>query len=133
MILRFALLLALGALVSFLFTDGLEVLGLPSVANYAAQLGSVSLLVAFVLLLSAGTLLFVKLAAVSFWRYFSEHRRLSRRLAFYVNRHEQISRQYYFKKMRLLHLNHQKIKNMSGRPNKDVAAHDVHGDYSSNP
>jgi hypothetical protein len=112
LIIRFSLLLALGAIANFLLAIALDQLTITNLAEQMSQLGSIVLLCAFFLLLLAGLALISKLIAASLYNYFSTRQRMERKLLFYTGRINRLNRLFHFKKARLLYFNQQKRKHL---------------------
>jgi hypothetical protein len=112
LIIRFSLLLLLGAVASFLLAIALDQLAATNFAEQAAQFGSMVLICAFSLLLLTGFGLLAKLIVASFCDYFSTRQRLERRLLFYTGNRNRLNRLFYFKKVRLLYISQQKRKQL---------------------
>jgi len=107
---RFSLLLILAAIAYFLLAIVLNQLTLTNLAGQISQLGSITLLCAFSLLLLTGFGLIGKLIIASFCDYFSTIGRIERRLLFYTSQRNRLNRLFQFKKARLIYLNQQKRK-----------------------
>jgi hypothetical protein len=118
LIIRFSLLLVLGAIASFLLAAVLYRLTITNLADQASQLGSMVLLCAFFLLLLAGAGLTGKLITAAFCDYFSARQCMERRLLFYVGRINRLNQLCHLKKIRLLYFNQQKRKHLLNKYNR---------------
>jgi hypothetical protein len=112
LIIRFSLLLVLGAIANFLLAIVLDQLTITHVAERASQLGSITLLCAFLLFLSAGFWIIFRLILTSFFDYFSTKQCMERRLLFYTGQQNRLERLFQFKKVRVLYVNQQKRKHL---------------------
>lgn len=81
-----------------------------SFSEQVSQLGSITLLSAFSLLLLAGLWTIFRLMLNAICNYFSTRQRMERRLLFYTNQRNRLNRLFHFKKIRLLHVSQQKRK-----------------------
>jgi hypothetical protein len=81
-------------------------------AECAAQMGSMILLCAFVLLLLVGFGMISKLIGMSIYRYFSAQQRMTRKLFFYVNKRNRLDQLFHFKKIRLFYFSQKKRKQL---------------------
>jgi hypothetical protein len=111
-IIRFSLLLLLGAIANFLLAIILQQLTMASLAGQASQLGSMVLIGAFSLFLLSGLAYLSKLIIAAFCDYFSAARRMERNVLFYISQHNRLTRLFYFKKARLLYFNQQQRKRL---------------------
>lgn len=109
---RFSLLLILGAIANFLLAIVLDQLKITSFSGRMSQLGSIVLLCGFFLLLVMGLWTILRLIFVSCCDYFSTRQRMERKLLFYTNQRNCLNRLFYFKKIRLLYTNQQKRKHL---------------------
>ena len=89
MIVRIALLLVFTAFALFFSVDLLLWLAIPGLPNLLTQLGLVTLMIAFGILLSAGLFIIIKLTLATFFNYVSTKERLERRLLFINVKQEQ--------------------------------------------
>ena len=113
MIIRFSLLLILGAIANLMLAIMLEQLSLTELAAQVSQLGSIVLLAAFSLFLLSGLVSASKLIVVGFCDYFSATRRMERNILFYSNKHNRLTRLFQLKKARLLYFNQQYRKRLA--------------------
>ncbi len=132
MIVRIALLLVFTAFALFFSVDLLLWLAIPGLPNLLTQLGLVTLMIAFGILLSAGLFIIIKLTLATFFNYVSTKERLERRLLFINVKQEQLKQLFYFKtiqvnyfselkRKRLLQANNkQHLKSLSKVINKDL-------------
>jgi hypothetical protein len=111
-IIRFSLLLVLGAIANFLLAIVFDQLTITGLSERLSQLGSMVLLCGFFLLLLSGLGLMSKLIIASFCDYFSTRQRTERRLLFYASQRNRLDRIFYFKKVRLLYINQQQRKHL---------------------
>lgn len=112
MIVRLSLGLIPLAIASFLFAMALEQLQLPTLSVTLLKFGSILLLSAFTLFLLAALVLLSKQTLIATWDYFSPVRRMERNILFLINKHNRLTRLFYFKKQRLLYLNQQRRKRL---------------------
>ena len=98
MIIRIALILTFAALTLFISADILLLLTIPKLSEMITQLGLVTLLSAFSLLVIIGLLTISKLIGSSCIIYFSAGQRLQRRLLFILTKQQQLKQLFYFKK-----------------------------------
>ncbi|ESS67922.1 hypothetical protein MGMO_155c00020 [Methyloglobulus morosus KoM1] len=112
LIIRFSLLLTLGACANFLLAVVLEQVMLTDLAGQLSQLGVTALLGSFFLFLLGGLGLLSKLIAVAFFDYFSANRRIERRVLFYLGKRDSLNQLFHFKKARLRYFNQQHRKRL---------------------
>jgi hypothetical protein len=112
-IIRFFLLLLLSAIANFLLAIAFGQLKMMDLAGQFSQLGAIVLLSAFSLFLVAGLVLVSQLIAAAVNDYFSIARRMERKVQFYSSKHQQLTRLFHFKKVRLLYFNQQYRKRLS--------------------
>jgi len=120
-VIRFSLLLLLGAIANFLLAIVFEQFKMMDLARQVSQLGAMALLSAFSLLLLAGLTLVSKLLFASVCAYFSASRRMERSVLFYLSKHERLTRLFQFKKARLLYFNQQYRKRLSKKIDRNSA------------
>jgi hypothetical protein len=112
LIIRLFLLLLFGAMASYLLAIVFDQLAMTSLAGHLTWLGSMVLLSAFSLILSAGLALLARLMVASICDYFSTQQSIERRLLFFVNKHNRINQFFELKKSRLVYLNQQQRKQL---------------------
>lgn len=132
MIIRIALFLIFAAFAVFSSVDLLLWLAVPGLPGLMTQLGLVTLLSAFAMLILSGLVMVGKRIIKSCFSYFSPEQRSQRRLWFIQTKQEQLKRLFYFqtlqinyfhelKKNRLLRTNNrQHIHSLSKAINKDL-------------
>ena len=116
LIIRIALLLMFSALTVFISADLLLWLAVPGLPPLLTQLGLLTLLSAFALLLTAGLFVVIKLVIAACSDYFSAKQRLQRRLWFIQGRQDQLKQLFYFRTVQINYLNERK-KNQLLRAN----------------
>jgi hypothetical protein len=120
-IIRFSLLLILGAVANFLLAIILEQLTMSNLAGQVSRLGAMLLLGAFSLFLLAGLTLVIKVVFTNFCDYFSTTRRMERNVLFYTSKHKRLKQLFQFKKARLLYFNQQYRKRLSTKNDRKSA------------
>jgi hypothetical protein len=117
LIIRFALLLVFFAIANLVLANVFEQLTL-RISDQVSQLGSITLLSAFSLLLLAGLWMIFRLMLLSVCNYFSSRQRMERRLLFYTSQRNRFNRLFHFKKARLLYISQQKRKRLLKKHDK---------------
>jgi hypothetical protein len=132
LIIRIALILTFAALTLFISADILLLLTIPKLSEMITQLGLVTLLSAFSLLVIIGLLTISKLIGSSCIIYFSAGQRLQRRLLFILTKQQQLKQLFYFKKEQIHYVtehtrkrllvadNRQQIKTLSTAISNDL-------------
>jgi hypothetical protein len=105
MIIRIALLLIFAAFVLFLSVDLLLWLAVPGLPGLMTQLGLVTLLSAFALLLTTGLFVIIKNIISACFDYFSAKQRLQRRLWFIQAKQDQLKQLFYFRTLQINYFN----------------------------
>jgi hypothetical protein len=105
MIIRIALLLMFAAFAEFISVDLLLWLALPRLPGLMTQLGLVTLLSSFALLLITGLVALIKRIITSCFDYFSATQRVQRRLWFIQAKQDQLRRMFYFKTVQINYFN----------------------------
>jgi hypothetical protein len=117
LIIRFALLLIFAAIANLVLANVFDQLTL-SISEQVSQLGSITLLCAFSLLLLVGVWTIFRLMLKSVCNYFSTRQRMERRLLFYTSQRNRLNRLFHFKKVRLLYISQQKRKSLLKKHDK---------------
>ena len=112
MLIRITLLLMFAAFAVFLSVDLLLWLAVPGLPGLLTQLGLLTLLSAFALLLTAGLFVVIKLVIVACSDYFSAKQRLQRRLWFIQARQDQLKQLFYFRTVQINYFNERKKKQL---------------------
>jgi hypothetical protein len=112
MLIRITLLLIFTAFAVFLSVDLLLWLAVPGLPGYMTQLGLLTLLSAFALLLIAGLFAIIKLIIAACSHYFSSRQRLQRRLWFIQARQDQLKQLFYFRTVQINYFNERKRKQL---------------------
>ena len=112
MLIRITLLLMFAAFAVFLSVDLLLWLAVSGLPELLTQLGLLTLLSAFALLLTAGFFVVIKLVIASCSDYFSPKQRLQRRLWFIQARQDQLKRLFYFRTVQINYFNERKRKQL---------------------
>ena len=112
MLIRITLLLMFAAFAVFLSVDLLLWLAVPGLPGLLTQLGLLTLLSAFALLLTAGLFVVIKLVIAACSDYFSAKQRLQRRLWFIQGRQDQLKQLFYFRTVQINYLNERKKKQL---------------------
>ena len=101
MIIRIVLYLTLAALAMMMLADLLLSLRLPSLPELFTQLGIVTLLSAFLLLVLTGLLMVIKRIVVAWKVYFSASQRLQRRVWFIQAKQDRLVRLLHFRRVQI--------------------------------
>ena len=112
MLIRITLLLMFAAFAVFLSVDLLLWLAVPGLPVYMTQLGLLTLLSAFALLLIAGLFATIKLIIAACSHYFSSRQRLQRQLWFIQARQDQLKQLFYFRTVQINYFNERKRKQL---------------------
>jgi predicted membrane metal-binding protein len=96
----------------FLSVDLLLWLAVPGLPGLLTQLGLLTLLSAFALLLTAGLFVVIKLVIAACSDYFSAKQRLQRRLWFIQARQDQLKQLFYFRTVQINYFNERKRKQL---------------------
>ena len=112
MLIRITLLLMFAAFAVFLSADLLLWLAVPGLPRLLTQLGLLTLLSAFALLLTAGLFVVIKLVIAACSDYFSAKQRLQRRLWFIQARQDQLKQLFYFRTVQINYFNERKRKQL---------------------
>jgi len=112
MLIRITLLLMFAAFAVFLSVDLLLWLAVPGLPRLLTQLGLLTLLSAFALLLTAGLFVVIKLVIAACSDYFSAKQRLQRRLWFIQARQDQLKQLFYFRTVQINYFNERKRKQL---------------------
>jgi predicted membrane metal-binding protein len=96
----------------FLSADLLLWLAVPGLPPLLTQLGLLTLLSAFALLMTAGLFVVIKLVIAACSDYFSAGQRLQRRLWFIQARQDQLKQLFYFRKVQINYFNERKRKHL---------------------
>jgi len=112
MIIRLVLLLTLAAFSMIMLADLLLRLNLPSLPELFTQLGIVTLLSAFLLLVTMGLLMVIKRILLAWKIYFSANQRLQRRLWFIQAKQDRLTRLLHFKRMQISYFTQLKRKHL---------------------
>ena len=112
MLIRITLLLMFAAFAVFLSVDLLLWLAVPGLPQLLTQLGLLTLLSAFALLLTAGLFVVIKLVIAACSDYFSAKQRLQRRLWFIQARQDQFNQLFYFRTVQINYFNERKRKRL---------------------
>jgi hypothetical protein len=112
MLIRITLLLMFAAFAVFLSVDLLLWLAVPGLPPLLTQLGLLTLLSAFALLLTAGLFVVIKLVIAACSDYFSAKQRLQRRLWFIQARQDQLKQLFYFRTVQINYFNERKRKQL---------------------
>jgi len=118
MLIRITLLLMFAAFAVFLSVDLLLWLAVPGLPGLLTQLGLLTLLSAFALLLTAGLFVVIKLVIVACSDYFSAKQRLQRRLWFIQARQDQLKQLFYFRTVQINYFNERKKKQLLSANNR---------------
>ncbi|PPD21108.1 MAG: hypothetical protein CTY24_08375 [Methylobacter sp.] len=118
MIFRIAFLLFLSSLPLFLTTEALMFWQMTTLAEITSQLASFMLLLALVLVVSAGFFMMSKSAAVSLRTFFSKPKRWARRLLFLRNRAELLTQKKYFQRRQIQYFADMKRRHLLEQDNK---------------
>lgn len=112
MIIRIALLLMFVAFAVLLSVDLLLWLAVPGLPGLLTQLGLVTLLSAFALLLITGLFVLIRLIIAACLDYFSARQRLQRQLWFIQAKQEQLKQLFYFRTVQINYFNELKRKRL---------------------
>ena len=112
MLIRITLLLMFAAFAVFLSVDLLLWLAVPGLPGLLTQLGLLTLLSAFALLLIAGLFVVIKLVIAACFDYFSSRQRLQRHLWFIQARQDQLKQLFYFRTVQINYFNERKRKQL---------------------
>lgn len=112
MIIKIVLLLTLAAFCMIMLADLLLSLSLPSLPELLTQLGIITLLSAFLLLVATGLLMVIKRTLLTWRVYFSASQRLQRRLWFIQAKQDRLVRLLYFKTVQISYFKQLKIKQL---------------------
>jgi len=112
MLIRITLLLMFAAFAVFLSVDLLLWLAVPGLPGLLTQLGLLTLLSAFALLLTAGLFVVIKLVIAACSDYFSSRQRLQRHLWFIQARQDQLKQLFYFRTVQINYFNERKRKQL---------------------
>jgi hypothetical protein len=112
MLIRITLLLMFAAFAVFLSVDLLLWLAVPGLPGLLTQLGLLTLLSAFALLLIAGLFVVIKLVIAACSDYFSSRQRLQRHLWFIQARQDQLKQLFYFRTVQINYFNERKRKQL---------------------
>ena len=112
MLIRITLLLMFAAFAVFLSVDLLLWLAVPGLPQLLTQLGLLTLLSAFALLLIAGLFVVIKLVITACSDYFSSRQRLQRHLWFIQARQDQLKQLFYFRTVQINYFNERKRKQL---------------------
>ncbi|MEI7993491.1 MAG: hypothetical protein WCH01_01180 [Methylococcaceae bacterium] len=112
MLIRITLLLMFAAFAVFLSVDLLLWLAVPGLPQLLTQLGLLTLLSAFALLLIAGLFVVIKLVIAACSDYFSSRQRLQRHLWFIQARQDQLKQLFYFRTVQINYFNERKRKQL---------------------
>ena len=112
MLIRITLLLMFAAFAVFLSVDLLLWLAVPGLPQLLTQLGLLTLLSAFALLLTAGLFVVIKLVIAACSDYFSSRQRLQRHLWFIQARQDQLKQLFYFRTVQINYFNERKRKQL---------------------
>jgi len=118
MIIRIALLLMFAAFSELLSVDLLLWLAVPGLPGLLTQLGLVTLLSAFALLLITGLFVLIKLIIAACFDYFSARQRLQRRLWFIQAKQDQLKQLFYFRTVQINYFNELKRKRLLSANNR---------------
>jgi hypothetical protein len=118
MIVKFALLLVFISFALFFSVDLLLWLAIPGLPNLLTQLGLLTLMIAFGILLSAGLFIIIKLTLAAFLNYVSARERLERRLLFINAKQAQLKQLFYFKAIQVNYFSELKRKRLLQTNNK---------------
>ena len=112
MLIRITLLLMFAAFAVFLSVDLLLWLAVPGLPGLLTQLGLLTLLSAFALLLTAGLFVVIKLVIAACSDYFSAKQRLQRRLWFIQARQDQLKQLFYLRTVQINYFNDRQRKQL---------------------
>jgi hypothetical protein len=118
LIIRFTLLLIPVAIAYFMLAVVFQQLMMTELAGLLSQIGSLVLLSAFSAVLLAVLGAGIYSLALSVCRYFSYSLRMERKLMFYRNKYEQLSRVFLFKQEKVRFLSRQQRKRLSIKMDK---------------
>ncbi len=93
-------------------------MGVIGLTNSLAQLGIVMLFTAFSILIAAAFLALSKTILLSIATYFSSANRIQRNALFLQSKHDQISRQFYFRALQVRYWTQKKIKQLLNKNNQ---------------
>jgi hypothetical protein len=96
----------------FISVDLLLRLAVPGLPGLMTQLGLLTLLSAFALLLIAGLFVMIKLIITSCFDYFSARQRLERRLLFIQAQQDRLKQLFYFRTVQINYFNELKRKRL---------------------
>ena len=118
LIIRIALLLMFASFAVFMSVDLLLWLAVPGLPGLMTQLGLVTLLSAFALLLTTGLFVITKLIIAACFDYFSARQRIERRLLFIQARQDQLKQLFYFRTLQINYFNDLKRKRLLNANNR---------------
>ena len=118
LIIRTALLLMFASFAVFMSVDLLVWLAVPGLPGLMTQLGLVTLLSAFALLLTTGLFVITKLIIAACFDYFSARQRIERRLLFIQARQDQLKQLFYFRTLQINYFNDLKRKRLLNANNR---------------
>jgi hypothetical protein len=118
LIIRIALLLMFASFAVFMSVDLLLWLAVPGLPGLMTQLGLVTLLSAFALLLTTGLFVITKLIITACFDYFSARQRIERRLLFIQAKQDQLKQLFYFRTLQINYFNDLKIKRLLNANNR---------------
>jgi hypothetical protein len=118
LIIRFALLLMFASFAVFISIDPLQWLAVFGLPELMTQVGLITLLSAFAMLLMSGLSVIIKLVIVSCFEYFSAKQRLQRRLLFIQAQQDHLKQLYYLRKLQINYFNEVKRKQLLGANNR---------------
>ncbi|MDD5267091.1 MAG: hypothetical protein PHO08_08175 [Methylococcales bacterium] len=118
MLIRITLLLMFAAFALFLSADLLPWLAVTSLTRLLTQLGILTLLSAFALLLTAGLFVVIKHVIAACSDYFSVRQRLQRRLWFIQSRQDQLKQLFYFRTVQINYFSDRKRKQLLSANNR---------------
>ena len=102
----------------FISVDLLLWLSVPGLPGLMTQLGLVTLLSAFALLLITGLFVIIKRIIAACFDYLSARQRLQRRLWFIQSKQEQLKRLFYFRTLQINYFNELKRKRLLSANNR---------------
>jgi biopolymer transport protein ExbB/TolQ len=101
MIIRIVLYLTLAAFVMMMLADVLLKLSFPGLPGLFTQLGIITLLIAFLLLVVTGLLMIIKRIVLEWKAYFSSSQRLQRRIWFIQAKQDRVIRLLHFRRVQI--------------------------------
>jgi hypothetical protein len=118
LVIRFTLLLIPVAIAYFMLAVVFQQLMMTELAGLLSQIGSLVLLCAFSAVLLAVLGAGIHSLALSVCHYFSHTPRMERKIMFYKNKYEQLSRLFLFKQEKVRYFSRQQRKRLSIRMDK---------------